>query len=198
MKNFYDWMENIGQDAPKVLWITGMGSKGLAPKMLAAQGYDVKHIGTTTNRYAAYLGRIKRFPVVNSLFGNTADRLGQTHLAANAQKHDAEKQQDFIPDVVVGSSQGGAVTMQVASQYPHAKFVLVAPAWRIFGADPSHLPLDTIILHGKRDIQVPPIDSEMLHKKFGFKVLFNNAGHTVPLQYIKQAIDMQLAHRSPI
>lgn len=203
MRTFYEWIESqdliesFVQDAPKVLWITGMGSKGMGPKTLAAQGYEVKHIGTTTNRYAAYLGRFKRFPLVGSLLGGTADRLGKAHLAANAQKHDVERPQDFQPDVVVGSSQGGAVTMQVAHQYPKAKFVLVAPAWRIFGSDPASLPKDTIIIHGKKDIQVPPVDSLMLQKKFGFRVLFNNFGHTIPLEFIKQAIDMQLAHRLP-
>ncbi|MSP09966.1 MAG: NUDIX domain-containing protein [Flavobacteriaceae bacterium] len=198
---FAEWIEsqeNDIQNPPKVLWITGMGSTGFGPKQLALQGYEVKHIGTTTNRYAAYLGRFKRFPMMGSLFGGHADRLGKSHLAVNAQKHDMEKDQDFQPDVVVGSSQGGAVTMEIAHQYPKAKFVLIAPAWKIFGADPSHLPADTIIVHGKKDIQVPPVDSQILQKKFGFKVLLNNFGHTVPFQFIKQAIDMQLPHRSPV
>lgn len=193
--NFSEWLsfyENATEAAPKVLWITGMGSTGEGPKWLAAQGYDVEHIGTTTNRYAAYLGRFKRYPVLGNMIGGMANRFGQSHLTANMQKHDKEKVGFFQPDVIVGSSQGGAIAMQVAHKYPQAKFVLIAPAWRIFGADPSHLPSDTIIIQGKKDIQVPAIDSKMLSDRYGFRVVYTNDGHKIPKEVIKNYVDSQL------
>lgn len=194
---FSEWLtlyENEAEAAPKILWITGMGSTGQGPKWLAAQGYDVEHIGTTTNRYAAYLGRFKRYPLVGPVIGGMANKFGQSHLAANAQKHDKEKIGFFQPDVVVGTSQGGAIAMQVAHKYPQAKFVLVAPAWRIFGANPENLPSDTIIIQGKRDIQVPAIDSKMLGDKYGFRVVFTNDAHHISPDVIKQYVDTQLQH----
>lgn len=197
MKNFYEWMNSktkrlveAEDRPPRVLWITGMGSRGMGPRELAAMGYDVKQIGTTTNRFAAYLGRFKRYGV----FPHRADQLGAAHMAANISKHDMEmKDMEFIPDVVVGTSQGGAVVMHISHNYPMSKFVLGAPAWKIFGGDPSELPKDTIIIHGERDITVPVDDSIELQDKYGFELRTFRFGHTIPTKYIKDAIDTQLA-----
>lgn len=201
MKTFYEWLElKLEQEqeqiekAPKVLWITGMNSTGSSPKRLALMGYEVKHVGTTTNRYAAYLGRFKRYPLLKSIIGKSADKLGQQHINANVKKHALETEYDknvFTPDVVVGSSQGGAIVMQIAYKYPKAKFVLAAPAWKIFGATYKYLPKDTIILHGTKDLVVPVTDSEEL-ESLGFEVYYLKSGHSVPLHNVKSAIDMQL------
>jgi hypothetical protein len=200
MQNFYQWMKSKSRRfteqrfvAPKVLWITGMGSRGQGPRELAAQGYDVKQIGTTTNRFAAYLGFLKQFEPVKQLLGDRYKDLGPSHLATNVKKHDTEmKDMDFVPDVVVGTSQGGAVVMQVAHNYPHSKFVLGAPAWKIFGADPSNLPEDTIIIQGERDNQVLPRYSYELRDKYGFELRTYGIGHTIDTKIIKDAIDTQL------
>jgi len=197
MKSFYDWMHSKtkrlteAQDRPpRVLWITGMGSRGQGPRELAEMGYDVKQIGTTTNRFAAYLGRFKRYGVMPQ----RADQLGAAHLATNVAKHNKEmSDEDFMPDVIVGTSQGGAVVMQVAHNYPYSKFVLGAPAWKVFGADPSDLPKDTIVIHGTRDIVVPAADSFELSKAFGFELQTYRINHTIPTKIIKDAIDKQLA-----
>jgi hypothetical protein len=201
MKTFYEWLELKLEEeqeqiekAPKVLWITGMNSSGMNPLRLSLMGYDVKSVGTTTNRYAAYLGRIKRYPLLKSIIGKSADKLGQQHINVNVKKHALETEYDnnvFAPDVVVGSSQGGAIVMQIAYKYPKAKFVLAAPAWKIFGATYKHLPKDTIILHGTKDFVVPVTDSEEL-ESLGFEVHYLNCGHSVPLTNVRHAIDTQL------
>lgn len=201
MKTFYEWLElkleeeqEQIENAPKVLWITGMNSTGSSPKRLAAIGYEVKHVGTTTNRYAAYLGRFKRYSILKSIIGRSADKLGQQHINANVKKHALEMKQGdaFVPDIVVGSSQGGAIVMQIAYKYPQAKFVLAAPAWKIFGATYKYLPKDTIILHGTKDLIVPMADSQEL-ESLGFKVrYFKNIGHSIPLTYVQFAIEHHL------
>jgi predicted esterase len=99
---------------------------------------------------------------------------------------------DFLPDVVVGTSQGGALVMQVAHNYPHSKFVLGAPAWQIFGADPSGLPKDTIVIQGMKDRQVLPRSSFELKDRFDFELRTYNFGHTIPTNVIKDAVDTQL------
>lgn len=200
MQNFYEWMKSKSRRyteqrfvAPKVLWITGMGSRGQGPRELAAQGYDVKQIGTTTNRFAAYLGFLQQFQPVQHFLGDRYKDIGPAHLSTNVSKHDQEMEDaNFQPDVVVGTSQGGAVVMQVAHNYPHSKFVLGAPAWKIFGADPSELPEDTIIIQGERDRQVLPSNSYELRDKYGFELRTYGIGHTIDTKIIKDAIDTQL------
>jgi hypothetical protein len=60
------------------------------------------------------------------------------------------------PDVIVGSSRGGAVAMSVD---PHgARLVLVAPAWKNYGVS-STVPSDTIVIHSPADDIVPFEDS---------------------------------------
>jgi hypothetical protein len=63
------------------------------------------------------------------------------------------------PDVVVGSSRGGAVAMSIDSG--KAKIVLLCPAWKRHGAARTAKP-GTIILHSRADDVVPFADSEEL------------------------------------
>ena len=63
------------------------------------------------------------------------------------------------PQVVVGSSRGGAVAMSLASG--DAKLVLLCPAWRRFGSAAAVTP-GTVILHSRGDDVVPFADSEEL------------------------------------
>jgi hypothetical protein len=63
------------------------------------------------------------------------------------------------PDVVVGSSRGGAVAM--ALKVGDAKLVLLCPAWRKFGSVRTVKP-GTVILHSRADDVVPFVDSEEL------------------------------------
>jgi alpha-beta hydrolase superfamily lysophospholipase len=63
------------------------------------------------------------------------------------------------PDVVVGSSRGGAVAMDINAGA--TRVVLVCPAWRRFGSSRKVKP-GTLILHSRRDDVVPFADSEEL------------------------------------
>ena len=71
-----------------------------------------------------------------------------------------------LPDVIVGSSRGGAVAMCVD---PHgAKVVLVAPAWSHYRQTAhSSVTKDTMILHSKNDDIVLIKDSRHLVETYG-------------------------------
>ena len=64
------------------------------------------------------------------------------------------------PDVIVGSSRGGAVAMSVNPR--GAKLVLLAPAWGHFDVDPARIPPGTTVLHCPSDNIVHYEDSEEL------------------------------------
>ena len=61
------------------------------------------------------------------------------------------------PDVVIGSSRGGAVGMSL--DLKGVRLVLIAPAWRMFGVKPS-VPPGTIVLHCENDEVVAFKDSK--------------------------------------
>jgi hypothetical protein len=63
------------------------------------------------------------------------------------------------PDVVVGSSRGGAVAMNIDSQ--NTPVVLLCPAWKNWGTAKTLKP-NTVILHSRKDDIVPFADSEEL------------------------------------
>jgi hypothetical protein len=63
------------------------------------------------------------------------------------------------PDVVVGSSRGGAVAMNIDNG--GARLVLLCPAWRKHGTTRTVKP-GTVILHSRADDVVPFADSEEL------------------------------------
>jgi alpha-beta hydrolase superfamily lysophospholipase len=68
------------------------------------------------------------------------------------------------PQVVVGSSRGGAVAMNINSG--DAKLVLLCPAWRKHGTSRA-VKQNTTILHSKADDVVAFADSEELVRKSG-------------------------------
>jgi len=63
------------------------------------------------------------------------------------------------PDVVVGSSRGGALAMNM--RVADTRLVLLCPAWKKFGSTRTVKP-GTIILHSRADDVVPFADSEEL------------------------------------
>jgi alpha-beta hydrolase superfamily lysophospholipase len=73
---------------------------------------------------------------------------------AEFDKHD--------PAVVVGSSRGGVVAMNINTGA--AKLVLLCPAWKNWGTAKTVKP-GTVILHSRADDVVPFADSEALVKK---------------------------------
>jgi Alpha/beta hydrolase family len=68
------------------------------------------------------------------------------------------------PAVVVGSSRGAAVAMNLDSG--EARLVLLCPAWKKHGTARA-VKLDTVILHSRADDVVPFADSEELVKSSG-------------------------------
>ncbi len=68
------------------------------------------------------------------------------------------------PQVIVGSSRGGAVAMNIDSD--GAKLVLLCPAWKTYGTARS-VKAGTVILHSRADDVVPYADSEELVKNSG-------------------------------
>ena len=68
------------------------------------------------------------------------------------------------PDVVVGSSRGGAVAMNLDSG--GARLVLLCPAWKRWGTASSVKP-GTVILHAEADDVIPIADSRELVARSG-------------------------------
>jgi hypothetical protein len=63
------------------------------------------------------------------------------------------------PDVVAGSSRGGAVAMNINSG--EANLVLLCPAWKKWGTAKT-VKAGTVILHSRADEVVPFADSELV------------------------------------
>ena len=68
------------------------------------------------------------------------------------------------PDVIVGSSRGGAVAMNIESG--STPLVLLCPAWRRWGTATT-VKLGTVILHGEADDVIPIADSRELVRASG-------------------------------
>src|SRR3954453_12299542 len=68
------------------------------------------------------------------------------------------------PQVVVGSSRGGAVAMNIHSG--EAKLVLLCPAWKRHGTARTLKP-GSVVLHSRADDMVPFADSEELLRNSG-------------------------------
>jgi len=78
------------------------------------------------------------------------------------------------PQVVVGSSRGGAIAMNINSG--DAKLVLLCPAWKNWGTAKTVKP-DTVILHSRADDVIPFADSEELAKNSGAKLIEVGSDH---------------------
>ena len=64
-----------------------------------------------------------------------------------------------LPDVIVGSSRGGAVAMNLLSR--DTPLVLLCPAWKNWGAATT-LKANSVLLHSRMDDVIPFEDSELL------------------------------------
>jgi hypothetical protein len=78
------------------------------------------------------------------------------------------------PDVIVGSSRGGAVAMNVKSG--NARLVLLCPAWRKWGTVKKAKP-GTVVLHSRADDVVPFADSEELARNSGARLIEIGTDH---------------------
>ena len=80
------------------------------------------------------------------------------------------------PQVVVGSSRGGALAMNINSG--SAKLVLLCPAWKNWGTAKSVKP-GTVILHSRGDDVIPFADSEELARISGATLIEVGTDHRV-------------------
>jgi hypothetical protein len=78
------------------------------------------------------------------------------------------------PQVVIGSSRGGAVAVNIESG--GAKLVLLCPAWKKWGAVRTVKP-DTVILHSRADDVIPFADSEVLARNSGATLIEVGSDH---------------------
>jgi len=78
------------------------------------------------------------------------------------------------PQVVVGSSRGGAVAMNIDSG--DAKLVLLCPAWKKYGTART-VKAGSVILHSRADDVVPFADSEELAKTSGATLIEVGTDH---------------------
>ncbi|GAG22452.1 unnamed protein product [marine sediment metagenome] len=120
----------------KVLFLHGYGSdpNGIRPMFLEESGYEVVHPALPDDDFE-----------------------GSLQIAQQSFDH-------AQPDVVVGSSRGGAVAMNIDSR--HVPLVLIAPAWRKWGTATTVKP-GTVILHSDCDDRVPIEGSRELLRRSG-------------------------------
>jgi len=78
------------------------------------------------------------------------------------------------PQVVVGSSRGGAVAMNISSG--NARLVLLCPAWKKWGTART-IKTDTVILHSRADDVVPFADSVELASESGAALIEVGTDH---------------------
>lgn len=119
-----------------ILFLHGYGSdpNGIRPTFLKQQGYEVLH------------------PALPD------DDFDQSVRIAKRVFHQGQ------PDVVVGSSRGGAVAMNIDTG--ETPLVLIAPAWRNW-AEATTVGPKTVILHSAGDDVVPLEDSRELLRRNG-------------------------------
>lgn len=146
----------LNQPRLRVLFFHGLnsGQWGAKSIALAERGHDVltpELPGDWTTAVAA------KIPF---LFPGRRERHWHNALRIAEESYDA-----FEPDVILGSSRGGAVAMALiqkqAVQTPH---VLVAPAWRLFGVEPI-VGEKCIIYHGTLDNLVSIEDSREVQRR---------------------------------
>lgn len=95
---------------------------------------------------------------MSEVYQQSGGVLDDDDFAAAAQTAQAEFDQHH-PDVIVGSSRGGAVAMNVESK--DTPLVLLCPAWKKWGTATT-VKSNTTILHSRQDDVVPFENSEEL------------------------------------
>jgi alpha-beta hydrolase superfamily lysophospholipase len=120
----------------KILFLHGWQSVpgGVKPKYLASHGHEVVNPALPDDDFAAAIGIAQ----------------------ANFDEH--------RPEVIVGSSRGGAVAMNI--EVGNTPLVLLCPAWKRFGAA-RNVSANTTILHSRADDVIPYADSEELLRNSG-------------------------------
>ena len=100
----------------------------------------------------------------------------------------------FEPDIVIGSSRGGAVAMTL--DLKGARLFLIAPAWKKYGVR-ENIPPRTVIFHSREDDIVPVLDSQVLLERSAnseLRVVGNchRMSDTAALDAIRAALEKEL------
>lgn len=83
---------------------------------------------------------------------------------------------DFEPDVVIGSSRGGALALDIETK--DVPLVLLAPAWKYFGSTQNYTNKKTYILHSEQDNLIPYEHSKELMENSNGKVKLWKCGNS--------------------
>lgn len=120
----------------KVLFLHGWNSKpgGMKPTYLVNQGHEVINPALSDDDFA---------------------------MAVAVAQSEFDKHK---PDVVVGSSRGGAVALNINSG--DTPLVLLCPAWKSWGKVTT-LKKGSVVLHSRNDEVIPFVNSEELVSKSG-------------------------------
>ena len=115
----------------KILFLHGFGSKpgGIKPTFLASHGHEVLNPQLSDDDFEESI------------------RIAQAVIQKNR------------PDVIVGSSRGGGVAVNIDAQ--GIPLVLVCPSWKNRNMA-DRVPQNTLILHSRQDELIPFADSEEL------------------------------------
>ncbi len=93
----------------------------------------------------------------------------------NVSLNVAQKELEKHPDIIVGSSRGGALALALEAH--NVPLVLVAPAWRRFGVTTA-VHSGTVILHSEHDDIVPFEDTqELFRNNIGLEVIACGDSH---------------------
>ena len=131
----------------KILFLHGLESApgGLKPSFLKAEGYDV----------------------INPALPKESFEIS-TKVAQDAIE-------EFSPDIIVGSSRGGAVAMAVDPK--GARRILIAPAYKKYGVKCENLDESVVLLHSVCDDIIPINDSVELTTHYGCRIYGCGADH---------------------
>lgn len=146
----------------KILFLHGLESKpgGAKPSMLSSRGHDVIEPALPKDDWP------ESIKIASDVF---------------------EEEQ---PDIVVGSSRGGAVAMG-AGLSPQ-KLILIAPAWKKY-CPACTLPPATTILHSLQDETIEFSDSTLLSRMFGAELIEVGTSHRMndeaALKQLSHAVD---------
>src|SRR4051812_27353735 len=167
-------METSRKDMPmKILFLHGRGSVpgGVKPTYLAQHGHEVLNPALPDDDF------------------DEAVRIAQ----AEYDRH--------RPDVVVGSSRGGAVAMNLNPG--STPLVLLCPAWRRWGKATTVKP-GTVILHSEADEVIPIADSRDLVRASGLPesaLIVVGTDHRLadpePLEALLEACEKAVLQRKP-
>lgn len=163
----------------KVLYVGGFSSGGRRAGLLRSSGFEVVSPEFKDSTLAVATGKItggsKSWPaqLLHKMTFNAVDKQW-----SNLQKTAHQAAEGFEPDIVVGTSQGGAAAMEMIGNFPKTQLILLAPAWRVYDVKPK-VRSDTIIFHGVKDHIIPFQDSVELSENSNCRLVQTGEGHAL-------------------